>query len=49
MRDLEGELRFANLNADDGKSNVDEVCGTGTGLAACGTTPSCPPARSTSR
>ena len=33
---------FADANADDGKANVDEVCGTGAGLAACAAPPSVP-------
>ncbi|HUP75246.1 MAG TPA: pilus assembly protein TadG-related protein [Acidimicrobiales bacterium] len=33
---------YADLNADDGNHNVDEVCGTGPGLAACADPPSVP-------
>jgi hypothetical protein len=33
---------YADLNADDGDSNVDEVCGTGAGLPACADPPTVP-------
>lgn len=33
---------YADLNADDGNSNVDEVCGTGPGLPACASPPALP-------
>ena len=34
---------LANLNADDAKATVDEVCGTGAGLPACAVVPDVPP------
>ena len=33
---------FADLNADDSKSNIDEVCGTGPGLPGCAAAPAVP-------
>ena len=36
------QTRLPTCNADDGKSNVDEVCGTGPGLTACASPPLVP-------